>query len=121
MAMRFHKRGDRRPAPEAPIVEEEAARLSAAAVERVDRAVGSGWYEPGSDVDLAALTLCRLRRAWAGGRGGTEHGDEAVREALRAADPQALVWLASRAISHMDEGGFPEAVAAWYPQDLRSS
>ena len=96
---------------------EDAARLSAAARERIDEAAGVGWYEPGNASDRAALTLCRLRRARAGERGGTEHGDAAVREALAQADPTALVWIASRAISYMDESGFPHAVELWFPDD----
>jgi hypothetical protein len=32
-----------------------------------------------------------------------------VRAALGEASPEAVVWLASRAISYMDENGFPEA------------
>ena len=28
------------------------------------------------------------------------------------------MWLASRAISYMDENGFPEAVAPWIPDDV---
>ena len=96
---------------------EDAARLSAAARDRVDAAAGVGWYEPGNASDRAALTLCRLRRAHAGAQGGTEHGDAAVRQALSQADPDALVWIASRAISYMDESGFPHAVELWFPDD----
>jgi hypothetical protein len=33
-----------------------------------------------------------------------------VRDALAAVPPEALVWIASRAISYMDEHGFPEAI-----------
>lgn len=94
---------------------EAAARLADEAPQALDRAVGTDWYErPGNDVDLAAYTLCRLRRARAGERGGHQHGDEAVRTALLQADPDALVWLSSRAISYMDESGFPEAVERWF-------
>ena len=51
---------------------------------RVDDALGVGWYQQhGTAADLAALTLCRLRRARAGERGGPEAGDEAVRAVLR--------------------------------------
>ena len=57
----------------------------------------------------------------AGRYGGPQHGDEAVRVILAAASPEALVWLASRAISYMDENGFPEAVAPWIPDDRRGS
>ena len=44
----------------------------------------------------------------------TLHGDEAVRTALLQADQEALIWFASRAISYMDESGFPEAVERWF-------
>jgi hypothetical protein len=49
--------------------------------------------------------------------GGHLHGDEAVRIALGGASDSALVWLASRAISYMDESGFPETVERWFPED----
>jgi hypothetical protein len=94
---------------------EDASRLAAEASLLLDRAAGVEWYEQrGSDVDFAALTLCRLRRARAGEKGGPLHGDEAVRAALAQADAEALVWFASRAISYMDETGFPEAVERWF-------
>ena len=32
---------------------------------------------------------------------------------LAAVSPEAVLWLASRAISYMDESGFPEAVEPW--------
>ena len=93
----------------------EASRLADETPSILDRAVGTEWYErPGSDVDFAAYMLCRLRRARAGERGGPVHGDEAVRAALYQAEPEALVWFASRAISYMDENGFPEAVERWF-------
>ena len=80
-------------------------------------AVGVEWYKTyGTDVDLAALNLCRLRRAGAGLGGSIEHGDEAVRRVLDRASPQALTWIASRAISYMDENGFPDAVSPWFPE-----
>jgi hypothetical protein len=94
---------------------EAAVRLADEAPQLLDRAAGTEWYErPGNDVDLAAYMLCRLRRARAGERGGHLHGDEAVRTALLQADPEALVWFSSRAISYMDESGFPEAVEPWF-------
>jgi hypothetical protein len=81
----------------------------------VDRATGVEWYEQrGSDIDFAAYMLCRLRRVRAGEKGGPSHGDEAVRAALYQADPEAVVWFASRAVSYMDENGFPEAVEPWF-------
>jgi len=93
------------------VVSEDAARLTDEVGPLLERAVGVQWYETlGNEVDLAALALCRLRRARAGQRSGIEHGDAAVREALSRASPPALAWIASRAISYMDENGFPEAV-----------
>ena len=76
----------------------------------------AGTSSHGSAIDGAALTLCRLRRA----RGGRE-GRARVRRRGRPAGPggvskPALVWLASRAISYMDESGFPEAVEPWFPE-----
>ena len=100
------------------VAAEDAVRLSEDAGRLLDQAVGVDWYElPGSDVDRAALTLCRLRRAGAGDKGGPRHGDEAVRQAIAGASAPALVWLVSRAVSYMDESGFPEAVGPWFPQE----
>ena len=101
------------------IAADDASRLETEVGSLVERASGVQWYEqPGSDVDLAALTLCRLRRASAGQRGGPQHGDEVVRRVLAEASPEALVWIASRAISYMDENGYPEAVERWFlPQE----
>jgi hypothetical protein len=94
---------------------EDAGRLRDEAGAQLDRAVGVGWYDrPGNEVDAAALTLCRLRRARSGEKGGPEYGDEAVREVLHQASMPALVWLASRAISYMDESGYPEVVEPWF-------
>ena len=93
---------------------EDASRLKDEASALLDRALGVEWYERvGNEVDFAASALCRLRRARAGEKGGPLHGDEAVRAALIRANPEALVWFASRAISYMDETGFPEAVEPW--------
>jgi hypothetical protein len=103
------------------VAAEEAGRLREEAAPQLDRAVGVGWYEePGSAIDEAALTLCRLRRARGGEKGGPEHGDEAVRLILEDVSKPALVWLASRAISYMDETGFPEAVEPWFPAEASS-
>jgi len=100
------------------VAAEDAQWLAENVVNRIDEVVGVGWYrEHGGTVDLAALTLCRLRRARAGERGGPEAGDEAVRAALSEASPEALLWLASRAISYMDENGFPEAVEPWFGEE----
>src|SRR5688572_18240883 len=103
--MRIRAKGDgRRHVPDYFVPAEEAARLAADAVPRLESAIGVEWYEQhGGEADLAALTLCRLRRARAGERGGLRHGDEAVRDALSQASPEALVWITSRAISYMDE------------------
>lgn len=99
------------------VAAEDASRIADEAPLLLDRAAGVEWYErPRSEVDLAAYMLCRLRRARAGERGGTSHGDEAVRAALAQATPEALVWFASRAISYMDETGYPEAVEPWFPE-----
>jgi hypothetical protein len=100
------------------IASDDVVRFAVEAGPLVERSVGVGWYdEHGSEVDRAALTLCRLRRATAGMRGGPEHGDRAVRDALEGVNEGALVWLLSRAISYMDESGFPEAVAPWFPDE----
>lgn len=102
------------------VAAEEVGRLREEVGAQLDRAVGADWYEEhGNAIDEAALTLCRLRRARGGEKGGPEHGDEAVRQVLGDASSPALVWLASRAISYMDETGFPEAVEPWFPTDAR--
>jgi hypothetical protein len=111
--MRIPGRDERKPPPDFAAAE-DAGRYAESAGSELERAVGVEWYEhPGNEADLAALTLCRLRRSRAGERGGPTHGDEAVRIALGEASPDALVWIASRAISYMDENGFPEAVEPW--------
>jgi hypothetical protein len=93
------------------VATDDAARLADDVVPKIERAVGVQWYdEVGNEADIAALALCLLRRTKAGLRGGPEHGDAAVRDALGAVDPGALAWIASRAISYMDENGFPEAL-----------
>jgi hypothetical protein len=90
---------------------EDTAKLQDRAAALVNEGKDLDWYhEGGTAVDRAAFTLCRLRRARAGLRGGPEFGDEA--------DPEAVVWLASRAVSYMDETGFPEAVELWFQEDL---
>jgi hypothetical protein len=112
--MRIPRKDDPKPAPDYFVAAEDAARYADEAGSRLDRAVGIEWYEqPGNEADLAALTLCRLRRARAGEKFGPKSGDEAVRLALAEANPDAVVWIASRAISYMDENGFPEAVEPW--------
>jgi len=108
--------GDDRKGPDTRyfVAAEDVGRLRDEAGPRIDRAVGVGWYEqPGNAIDDAAFTLCRLRRARGGEKGGPEYGDEAVRQVLAEVSTPALVWLASRAISYMDEHGFPDAVEPW--------
>ena len=110
--------GPTRAAPDDFAAAEDAGRQAEKASVLLDRAVGVEWYrENGTAIDEAALALCRLRRAQAGLRGGPEQGDEAVRQVLDGTRPEAIVWLASRAISYMDETGFPEAVEPWFPED----
>ena len=93
---------------------EDAAVLSDAAAALVAGAVGASWYEaPDNDADAAVAALCRLRRASAGHARSSTGGDDAVRRVLEEAEPEAVVWLASRAISYMDEQGFPEIVEPW--------
>ena len=100
------------------VAAEDAEWLAENVVSRIEEATGVGWYlEHGGAADLAALTLCRLRRARAGERGRPEAGDESVRAALGEASPEALLWIASRAISYMDENGFPDAVEPWFDEE----
>src|SRR5262245_28009096 len=97
------------------VAAEDAGRLSEEASELLERAVGVEWYrQHGTDIDRASALLCRLRRAKAGERGGPHGGDEAVRTVLAEATPEAVLWLASRTISYMDETGFPEAVEPYF-------
>jgi hypothetical protein len=99
------------------VAAENAGALRDRAAPLIDRAVGVEWYrQHGTDIDHAALTLCLLRRARAGETGGPQGGDDAVRVALAEARPEAVLWLASRAISYMDETGYPEAVRPWFPE-----
>jgi hypothetical protein len=104
------RKGDQRADADFVVATDDVARLEAEVGPLVERAVGVPWYEIGNDSDVAALALCRLRRSRAGLRGATSHGDAAVRDALSSVQPEALVWIASRAISYMDENGFPEAI-----------
>jgi hypothetical protein len=99
------------------VAAEDATSLAGSAAPLVETAVGVEWYHHGgSDVDRAAFALCRLRRARAGEKGWPSYGDEAVRTILTEVSPAALVWIASRAISYMDESGFPEAVEDWFQE-----
>jgi hypothetical protein len=103
------------------VAAEDAGHLAEQAPALVDRALGVEWYDRhGTDVDRAALVLCRLRRARGGEKGSPQAGDEAVRLALGAVSPPALVWLASRAISYLDESGFPEAVEPWFGEESQA-
>jgi hypothetical protein len=89
----------------------DAGRLIDGLAPLLDRARGSSWYEaPGADVDLAMARLCLLRRAKAGAQATMESGDDAVRLMLTGIEPETLVWLLSRAVSYMDEQGFPDFV-----------
>src|SRR5437016_3336209 len=89
----------------------DATRLLEEVVPLVNQAKGMSWYETyGSDTEFAVIGLCRLRRAAAGDGSNVERGDEAVRAALEQAEPEAVIWLASRAISYMDEQGYPESI-----------
>ena len=110
--MLFPGKDYRRPPADDLVAAEDARRLVDEAPELVAAATGTEWYvDQGTDVDRAALVLCRLRRARAGEAGSPQAGDDAVRAVLEGVDTAALVWLASRAISYMDENGYPEAVA----------
>lgn len=118
--MRIPKDAKRRSPPGSLVAAEDAARYAAQAPALVEQAVGVTWYgNPRNGADRAILALCRLRRARAGERGLAEAGDEAVRTALGAVSEAALVWIASRAISYMDESGYPETVEEWF-RDLES-
>ncbi len=120
--MPFPSKDERRDGAQFFVANEDAARLAAETSTALERAVGVPWYDvAGTDVDLAALNLCRLRRAGASIGGGIEHGDEAVRRVLEQTSPAALTWIASRAISYMDENGYPDAVAPWFPEDVDES
>ncbi len=100
------------------VAAEDVGRFTEEAGPILEQAIGVEWYDHhGSEVDRAALTLCRLRRARAGEKGVPTSGDEAVRRVLTEVSPAALIWLASRAISYMDESGFPEAVEPWFRED----
>ena len=114
---------DRKPGPQKPaddfVAAEEVGRLSERAAAALERADGVEWYEEnGTAIDEAAFALARLRRAQAGLRGGPRFGDEAVRRVLENAPPEAVLWLASRAVSYMDESGYPEAVEPWFQELL---
>lgn len=105
----------RRTTPESALAAGEADRLAEELPALVEAAVGAEWYSrAANEVDLATYKLCLLRRARSGERGATSHGDDAVRAALGTASPEAVVWLASRAISYLDENGFPDDLEPWF-------
>jgi hypothetical protein len=109
--MIFPRKNTKQRPPDDFVAAEDAGRLAEGAPAAVDAAAGSEWYtEHGNTADRAAYELCRLRRARAGQWRSPQAGDEAVRAALASSRPEAVVWLASRAISYMDENGFPEDV-----------
>jgi hypothetical protein len=113
------RREERRAEARFFVAAEDAGRLEVEAPALVERALGVQWYDViGNDADVAALALCRLRRSRAGMRGGPEHGDAAVREVLAAVSPDALAWITSRAVSYLDENGFPEAVERYTDLEL---
>jgi hypothetical protein len=100
--------------PESIGAVEDAGQLAETSPRLVDAAAGQSWYtRPGNPVDAAVASLCRLRRAASADRKRSEGGDEAVRAALEQADHDAVVWLASRVVSYMDEQGYPEHVEPW--------
>jgi hypothetical protein len=118
----FPRRDESRNGAQFFVASEDAAHLAAETTAALERAVGIQWYDiAGTDVDRAALNLCRLRRVGASIGGGIEEGDHAVRRVLEQTSPAALMWIASRAISYMDENGYPEAVAPWFPEDIAES
>ena len=95
----------------------DAARLEESLAPLLAKVHGVSWYdEPGREADLAAARLCLLRRARAGSDSSQEAGDDAVRLVLTEAEPEAVVWLLSRAISYMDEQGFPDLVPGARPE-----
>jgi hypothetical protein len=116
--MKVPRRGDKPPrsAPDDFVAAEKAGQLADRATAALARSNGVDWYEEnGTAIDEATFSLCRLRRAQAGLRGGPQQGDAAVRRVLEEASPEVVVWLASRTISYLDETGFPEAVEPWFP------
>jgi hypothetical protein len=107
----FPRKGEVRPTPGDIGAAEDGNKLAGTAPAAVDAAAGAEWYhEHGNEADRAAYALCRLRRARAGQWRSPQAGDDAVRTALGEASPEAVIWLASRAISYLDENGFPESV-----------
>lgn len=106
---------DKRPQRERNPALYDLTELSQNVVPLVESATGVPWYEEGNSIDEAVAALCRLRRAAAGAHGSAEGGDAAVREALERAEPGSVLWVACRAISYMDEQGFPDGVSPTAP------
>ena len=98
----------------APAAAAAVAAAGAAQPSPTAPAAASSTAGPSGAIDEAAFALARLRRAEAGLRGGPQAGDEAVRRVLEQASPESVRWLASRAVSYMDESGYPEAVEPWF-------
>lgn len=111
--MRLPRRDERRRPPADFVAAEEADRLAARALAQLGQTFDADSARPGNRLDLAIVTLCRLRRAAAGQKGGPEHGDDAVRAVLEQAGSEALISITSRSISYMDETGFGRPVAPW--------
>jgi hypothetical protein len=89
----------------------DVGRLTDVLDATISDAKGTGWYDaPGSAVDVVVARLCLLRRAKSGETASMSAGDDAVRNVLDRADPEAVVWLLTRTISYMDEQGFPDLV-----------
>jgi hypothetical protein len=113
--------GKSRGSPESSVAADDAQELAGRVPELVAAAAGASWYtEPGNPVDVAVVALCMMRRAASGDRSSIEGGDAGVREVLAHIEPEALVWLASRLVSYMDEQGFPELVEPWLARDAQS-
>jgi hypothetical protein len=88
----------------------DAVQLEESLATVIRDAQGVSWYEPGREADPAVARLCLLRRARAGAGASPEAGDDAVRLVLAESDPESVIWLLSRAVSYMDEQGFPDLV-----------
>lgn len=117
--VRIPRPGEKRESGAFFVAADDKDQLAHDVVPLLEKAQDVGWYdEIGSDVDRATFMLCRLRRAGAAVGGAMERGDDSVRLALARATPEAVAWIASRAISYMDETGFPESVEDWFPDAI---
>ena len=84
------------------------SELVEAAPSLLDVATGATWYgttAPSTRRSSPSVASAVRQPADAG---GPEAGDAAVRNALGDASPGAVLWALSRAVSYMDEQGFPE-------------